>query len=125
MRAFFEAVRSVDLEDEEAEPLTGAESEVLTLEYARREAAEKREAKQRAEAVARRREFANAEMEQAAAAAAVQAETDAKRAEEADLIKTEAEAEMAEMVGEKGVEEDSDGAPQEAQPAPDRTESRS
>jgi phosphoribosylanthranilate isomerase len=122
MRAFFQAVRSVDLEDEEAEPLTGAESEVLTLEYARREAAEKREAKQRAEAVARRREFANAEVEQAAAAAAVQAEANAERAKEADAIKAEAEAEMAEMVGDKGVEEDSDGTPQEAQPTPNRTE---
>ncbi|MGH2905623.1 MAG: phosphoribosylanthranilate isomerase [Solirubrobacterales bacterium] len=49
MRAFFEAVRSVRVEAVE-EPTTGAEDEVLTLDYARREAAEKAAERAAAEA---------------------------------------------------------------------------
>jgi phosphoribosylanthranilate isomerase len=114
LRAFFEAVRGVEGEESEAEPLTGVDSEVLTLEFARREAAEKREAKQRAAAVERRREAADAAAEAAAVAAqeaaTLQEAADTEETAKADAIKAAAEAEMAEMVGDEGVEESSEQA---------------
>ena len=77
MREFVAAVRSVPVEEEETEPLTGAEDEVLTLAYARREAEEKRQAEEERAAEANR----EAEEERAAeatteAAAAIAAAND-------------------------------------------------
>lgn len=49
LRTFFDAVASVQVEGEEAAPLTGVDDEVLTLKFAEREAEEQREARQQQE----------------------------------------------------------------------------
>jgi phosphoribosylanthranilate isomerase len=78
MQAFFEAVRSVPVEEPEAEPLTGVNEEVLTLRFAREEAAAKKAEEERAIKFAAKKAFIEerraeekAEAEAAAAAGEV------------------------------------------------------
>lgn len=81
MQAFFDAVRSVpNVGEAEAEAVTGAEDEVLTLKFAEREAAEmaiEREAAVEAAALAAAREAAASEREAREAVAEHQARLEA------------------------------------------------
>lgn len=88
MQAFFDAVRSVPVEEPEAEPLTGVNEEVLTLRFYREEAAQKKAEEERAVKFAEKRAFieqrrAEEKAERdAAEAAAAEGGTAAEPAEE-------------------------------------------